>query len=306
MNLQQLKYLREVARCGLNISTAANVLHTAQPGISNQIRQLEDELNIQIFERNGKRLVGITQPGRAVLAMAERVLREIEHIKQIGYEFSQDASGSLSIATTHTQARYALPPVIKNFTAEYPNIRLHIHQGNPTQIAQMVVSGAADIAIATEGMDEFEDIVVLPCYQWNHCLVAPPGLPILREEPLTLQAIAAYPIVTYELAFAGRMRINDAFSEAGLRPNVVLAAIDADVIKTYVELGLGIGLIASMAYDEKRDTNLRMRDVGHLFAPSTTRIGLRRGAHLRGFTYAFIEMFTGHLDRRAVDEAMGI
>ena len=306
MNLQQLKYLREVARCGLNISTAANVLHTAQPGISNQIRQLEDELNIQIFERNGKRLVGITQPGRAVLAMAERVLREIEHIKQIGYEFSHDASGSLSIATTHTQARYALPPVIKTFTAEYPNIRLHIHQGNPTQIAQMVVSGAADIAIATEGMDEFEDIVVLPCYQWNHCLVAPPGLPILREEPLTLQAIAAYPIVTYELAFAGRMRINDAFSEAGLRPNVVLAAIDADVIKTYVELGLGIGLIASMAYDEKRDSNLRMRDVSHLFAPSTTRIGLRRGAHLRGFTYAFIEMFADHLDRRAVDEAMGI
>lgn len=306
MNLQQLKYLREVARCGLNISTAANVLHTAQPGISNQIRQLEDELNIQIFERNGKRLVGITQPGRAVLAMAERVLREIEHIKQIGYEFSHDASGSLSIATTHTQARYALPPVIKTFTAEYPNIRLHIHQGNPTQIAQMVVSGAADIAIATEGMDEFEDIVVLPCYQWNHCLVAPPGLPILREEPLTLEAIAAYPIVTYELAFAGRMRINDAFSEAGLRPNVVLAAIDADVIKTYVELGLGIGLIASMAFDEKRDSNLRMRDVSHLFAPSTTRIGLRRGAHLRGFTYAFIEMFAGHLDRRAVDEAMGI
>lgn len=306
MNLQQLRYLREIARCGLNISTAANVLHTAQPGISNQIRQLEDELNIQIFERNGKRLVGITQPGRAVLAMAERVLREIENIKQIGYEFTHDANGSLSIATTHTQARYALPPVIKTFKESYPNIRLHIHQGNPTQIAQMVVSGAADLAIATEGMDEFEDIVVLPCYQWNHCLVAPPGLPILREEPLTLEAIAAYPIVTYELAFAGRMRINDAFSEAGLRPNVVLAAIDADVIKTYVELGLGVGLIASMAYDEKRDVNLRMRDVGHLFAPSTTRIGLRRGAHLRGFTYAFIEMFASHLDRRAVDEAMGI
>jgi len=305
MNLQQLKYLREVVRCGLNISTAANVLHTAQPGISNQIRQLEDELNIQIFERNGKRLVGITQPGRAVLAMAERVLREIENIRQVGHEFTHDASGSLSIATTHTQARYALPPVIKTFTEEYPNIRLHIHQGNPTQIAQMVVSGAADLAIATEGMDEFEDIVVLPCYQWNHCLVAPPGLPILREEPLTLEAIAAYPIVTYEIAFAGRMRINDAFSEAGLRPNVVLAAIDADVIKTYVELGLGVGLIASMAFDEKRDTDLRMRDVSHLFAPSTTRIGLRRAAHLRGFTYAFIEMFASQLDRRAVDEAMG-
>lgn len=304
MNLQQLRYLREVVRCHLNISQAATMLHTAQPGISNQIRQLEDELGVQIFERNGKRLVGITQPGRAVLAMAERVLREIENIKQIGFEFTHDASGSLAIATTHTQARYALPKVIKTFSEQFPSVRLHIHQGNPSQIAQMVVSGVADIAIATEGMELYEDIVILPCYQWNHCVVAPPGLPILREKPLTLQAIAEYPIVTYDTSFAGRTKINDAFEQAGLRPNVVLSAIDADVIKTYVELGLGVGLMASMAFNPERDVNLRMVDASHLFAPSTTRIGLRRGAHLRGYMYAFIEMFAPALDRRQVDEAM--
>ena len=304
MNLQQLRYLREVVRCGLNISQAANVLHTAQPGISNQIKQLEDELNVQIFERNGKRLVGLTQPGRAVLATAERVLREIENIKQVGFEFTHEASGSLSIATTHTQARYALPPVIKSFSEEYPNVRLHIHQGNPSQIAQMAASGVADIAIATEGMELYEDLVVLPCYEWNHCVVAPPGLPILRENPLTLGKIAEYPIVTYDLSFAGRAKINHAFEQAGLRPNVVLSAIDSDVIKTYVELGMGIGLMASMAFNPERDVNLRMLDASHLFEPCITRIGLRRGAHLRGYMYALIEMLAPKLDRRTVDEAM--
>jgi len=304
MNIQQLKYLREIVRCGLNISAAAKVLHTAQPGISNQIKQLETELNVQIFERNGKRLIGMTQSGRAVLATAERVLRELENLKQIGYEYTHDAHGSLSIATTHTQARYALPKVIKKFTEAYPHIRLHIHQGNPSQIAQMAASGVADIAIATEGMELNEDLVILPCYQWNHCVVAPPGLPILREDPLTLEKIAEYPIVTYDLSFAGRIKINDAFERAGLRPNVVLSAIDADVIKTYVEIGLGIGLMARMAYDEERDASLRMVDASHLFEPCTTRIGLRRGSHMRGFLYSFIEMMSPKLDRRAVDTAM--
>ncbi|HHH35706.1 MAG TPA: HTH-type transcriptional regulator CysB [Gammaproteobacteria bacterium] len=305
MNFQQLRYIREVARCGLNISAAANVLHTAQPGISNQIRQLEDELGVQIFERNGKRLVGITQPGRAVLAMAERVLRELEHIKQVGFEFSHDARGTLSIATTHTQARYALPPVIKAFSEKYPNVSLHMHQGNPTQIAQLAASGVADIAIATEGIDLYEDLVVLPCYEWNHCVVAPPGLPLLKDLPLTLEKIAEYPIVTYDFSFAGRTKINEAFEAKGLRPNVVLTALDADVIKTYVELGLGIGLMAKMAFDPERDSNLRMLDASHLFEPCTTRIGIRRGSYLRGYMYAFIEMFAPHLDRRRVDEAMG-
>ncbi|HFD91794.1 MAG TPA: HTH-type transcriptional regulator CysB [Gammaproteobacteria bacterium] len=304
MNFQQLRYIREVARCGLNISSAANILHTAQPGISNQIRLLEKELNVQIFERNGKRLVGITQPGRAVLAMAERVLRELEHIKQVGFEFTHDAQGTLSIATTHTQARYALPKVIKEFTEHYPNVSLHMHQGNPTQIAQLAASGVADIAIATEGIDLYEDLVVIPCYEWNHCVVAPPGLPILKEDPLTLEKIAEYPIVTYDFSFAGRTKINEAFESKGLRPNVVLTALDADVIKTYVELGLGIGLMARMAYDPERDSNLRMVDASHLFEPCTTRIGIRRGSYLRGYTYAFIEMFAPKLDRRKVDEAI--
>ncbi len=304
MNFQQLRYIREVARCGLNISAAANVLHTAQPGISSQIRQLEGELGVQIFERNGKRLVGITQPGRAVLAMAERVLRELEHIKQVGFEFTDDSGGSLSIATTHTQARYALPPVIKTFSERYPNVRLHLHQGNPMQIAQLAASGVADVAIATEGIDLFEDLIVMPCYEWNHCVIAPPGLPILRAEPLTLEKIAEYPIVTYDFSFAGRIKINEAFERAGLRPNVVFSAIDSDVIKTYVEIGIGIGLMASMAFNPERDTNLRMLDASHLFEPCTTRLGIRRGSHLRGFTYAFIEMFAPHLDRAAVDRAM--
>lgn len=304
MNLQQLRYIREVVRCGLNISTAANVLHTAQPGISHQIRLLEEELNVRIFERNGKRLVGVTQPGRAVLATAERILREVEGLKQVGYEFTGDARGTLSIATTHTQARYALPDVIRRFTEAYPNIRLHLHQGNPGQIAQWVASGVADLAIATEGMSLYEDLVTLSCYEWTHCVIAPPGLPILREDPLTLEAIAAYPVVTYDVSFAGRTKINEAFERAGLRPNVVFSAIDSDVIKTYVEIGLGIGLMAKMAFDPERDRNLRMMDAGHLFEPNTTRIGLRRGGHLRGFMYAFIEMFAPQLDRRAVDDAM--
>ncbi|MDR2877581.1 MAG: CysB family HTH-type transcriptional regulator, partial [Chromatiales bacterium] len=297
---------REGARCGLNISAAAQMLNTSQPGISNQIRQLEEELKIQIFERNGKRLIGITQPGRAVLAMAERVLRELEHIRQVGFEYTDEVGGSLSIATTHTQARYALPPVIKAFAERYPNVRLHLHQGDPMQVAQLAASGVADIAIATEGIDLVEDLVMMSCYDWNHCVIAPPGLPILRDHPLTLEKIAQYPIVTYDFSFAGRMKINDAFERAGLRPNVVFSAIDSDVIKTYVEIGIGIGLMAAMAFNSERDTNLRMLDASHLFEPCTTRLGLRRGSQLRGYMYSFIEMFAPQLDRQTVDRAMAI
>lgn len=304
MNFQQLRYIREVARCGLNISAAAEALHTAQPGVSNQIRLLEEELNVQIFERNGKRLVGITQPGRSVLAMAERILRELENIKQVGFEFTHEASGNLSIATTHTQACYALPAVISAFTKRYPRVQLHIHQGNPTQIAQLAASGVADLAIATEGIDLYEDLAVMPCYQWNRCVIAPKDHPILTVDPLTLESIAEYPIITYDFAFAGRSMINKAFADTDLRPHMVLTALDADVIKTYVELGLGIGIMAKMAFNPERDLNLGMVDARHLFEPSTTLIGIRRGAHLRGYIYAFIELFAPHLDRRAVDDAM--
>ena len=304
MKLQQLRFLTEVVRRGMNVSAAAKALHTAQPGVSYQIGQLEKELNMPLFERNGKRLVGITQPGRAILAHAERILREVDNIKQVGFEFTHQAAGKLAIATTHTQACYALPNVIKEFTGHYPGVRLSIHQGNPTQIAELVASNVADIAIATEAIDLYEDLVMMPCYQWNRCVIAPPDHPVFNEQPLTLSGIADYPIITYDFAFAGRSKINKAFEEQGITPNIVLTAIDSDVIKTYVALGLGIGILANMAFDSERDTKLRATDASHLFEPSTTRIGLRRGRYLSGYMYAFIELFAPHLDRKSIDAAM--
>ncbi len=304
MKLQQLRFVREVVRSGFNVSIAAETLHTAQPGVSNQIQLLEQELGVQIFERKGKRLTGLTRPGQVIVEMIERMLRESENIKRAGEEFSGEGSGALSIATTHTQARYALPPVIKRFTERFPAVRLDIHQGNPTQVSEMAVAGVVDVAIATEAIDLFPQLVMLPCYEWNRCVIAPPGHPILKEQPLGLEAVAQYPIVTYDFAFAGRSKINKAFEANGLQPNVVLTAIDSDVIKTYVELGLGIGVLAKMAFDPERDRNLRMLDAAHLFEPSTTRIGIRRGAYLRGYVYTFIELFAPHLDRTAVAAAM--
>lgn len=304
MKLQQLRFVREVVRAGFNISAAAEVLHTAQPGVSNQIQLLEQELNVQIFERKGKRLTGLTKPGQVIVAIVERVLREVDNIKKVGAEFSNETGGTLSIATTHTQARYALPAVIKTFTERFPKVRLDIHQGNPTQVSEMAASGVADVAIATEAIELFPELVMLPCYEWNRCVVVPPGHPLLAHQPLSLEAIAAYPIVTYDFAFTGRSKINKAFEAKGLKPNVVLTAIDSDVIKTYVELGLGIGILAKMAYDPKRDEHLVMMDAAHLFEPSMTRIGIRRGTYLRGFVYAFIELFAPHLSRAVVDAAM--
>ena len=242
MKLQQLRYLCEVANQGLNLSKAAEVLHTSQPGISKQIRLLENELGIDIFVRNGKRVVKVTPPGQAILKIAERMLRDAKNLKQVGQEFANEAIGSLTIATTHTQARYALPAAIKHFTARYPKVRLILRQGNPTQIAELVTSGEADIAIATEAIELFHELVMLPCYQWNRCVIVSPRHPLLKLEKLTLEAIAQYPIITYDFAFTGRSKINQAFDIRGLTPNVVLTAIDADVIKTYVELGLGIDI----------------------------------------------------------------
>lgn len=305
MKLQQLRFLREIARCGLNVSAAAEALFTAQPGVSNQIRLLEEELHVQIFERNGKRFVRLTEPGKAVLAMAERILQEVENIKRVGAQFAQEAVGSLTIATTHTQARYALPKVVKAIRDKYPQVTLHVHQGSPTQIAEQVISGAADIAIATEALHLYDDLVMMPCYQWNRCVVTLPDHPLLNEVPLTLEAIARHPLITYDFAFAGRSKINQAFEARNLKPDVVLTAIDSDVIKTYVELGLGIGLLASMAFDPDRDRHLRSIDAGHLFEPSTTRIGIRRGAYLRGYMYDFIELFAPQLTRDKVREVMG-
>lgn len=304
MKLQQLRYLLEVSRQGLNVSAAAEKLFTSQPGISKQIRLLEEELGVEVFVRGGKRVTGVTQPGRIILEMAERILRDAENLKQVGQEFSNEAVGRLSIATTHTQARYALPEVVRAFIRRYPLVRLSLHQGNPTQVAQMVISGEADIAIATESIDMYKELVTLPCRQWNRSVITPPGHPLLDRQQLSLEAIAQYPLITYDFAFAGRSKINKAFEARGLAPNIVLTALDSDVIKTYVELGLGVGIVAGMAFDPERDINLREMDASHLFDFSTTKIGLRRGAYLRGYEYDFIELFAPHLPRKTVDAAI--
>jgi LysR family cys regulon transcriptional activator len=306
MNLQQLRFFNEIVRQGLNISGAASALYTSQPGISKQIRLLEEELGIEIFVRNGKRIVAITEPGKAVLEIAQRMLHDAGNLKQVAEEFHSQHSGSLTIATTHTQARYALPPTVKQFIRRYPDVKLGLHQGNPTQIAEQVLSGEADIGIATESLALYDELVTLPCYEWNHCVIAPPGHPLLAEKKLTLAKIAQYPIITYDFAFSGRARINAAFEAAKIQPNIALTAIDADVIKTYVELGLGIGILAKMAFIPERDKHLRMMDAGHLFKPSTTRIAIRQNEYLRGYTYDFIELFAPHLTREVVAKAMHV
>jgi len=304
MNLQQLRYLNEIVRRNLNISDAAGALYTSQPGISKQIKLLEEELGIDIFVRNGKRIVALTAPGRAVLEIAQRVLHETDNLKQVGQEFSRQDRGSLTIATTHTQARYALPQVIKAFTQRYPEVKLGLHQGSPTQIAEMVLSGEADIGIATESIALYDELVTLPCYEWHHCVVVPPKHPLLLEKRLTLKKLAQYPLITYDFAFTGRNKINQAFSEAGIEPNIALTAIDADVIKTYVELGLGVGIVAQMAFIPERDHHLQMLDAGHLFQPSTTRVAIRRNQYLRGFAYHFIELFAPQLTHEVVAQAL--
>jgi LysR family transcriptional regulator, cys regulon transcriptional activator len=303
MKLQQLRYICEVARQNLNLSTAAEALFTSQPGISRQIRTLEEELGVDIFVRHGKRVVAVTEPGKAILDIAQRMLKDVENLKQVGEEYTEEEHGHLSIATTHTQARYALPQVIQKFTKRYPGVRLSLRQGSPTQISEYVVSGEADMAIATEAIEHYDKLVTLPCYQWNRCVLVPPGHPLLKMKKLTIEAIASFPIITYDFAFTGRTKINQAFTDKGLKPNVVLTAIDSDVIKTYVELGLGVGIVAMMAYDPKRDSHVKAIDASHLFEPSTTRIGIRKNSYLRGYTYDFIEMFAPHLTREAVNAA---
>lgn len=304
MNLQQLRYLNEIVRHDLKISDAAEALYTSQPGISKQIKLLEEELGIEILVRNGKRITGITEPGKAILDIARRMLCDAENLKQVGQEFSSQDSGSLTIATTHTQARYALPAIVKQFIKRYPRVKLGLHQGSPTQIAQQVLDGEADIAIATESLSMYDELVTLPCYEWHHCIITPPKHPLLAEKKLTLEKIAQYPIITYDFAFSGRGKINAAFEARNLTPNIVLTAIDADVIKTYVELGLGIGILAQMAFIPERDKYLRMMDTGNLFQPSITRIAIRRNEYLRGYAYHFIELFAPHLTREVVAKAL--
>lgn len=304
MNLQQLRYLNEIVKNDLSISAAAATLYTSQPGISKQIKLLEEELGVDIFIRNGKRFVGLTDPGKVIAEVAARMLLEASNLKQVGREFKDQQNGELTIATTHTQARYALPPVVKRFIQQYPDVKLGLHQGNPTQIAEQVLSGEADIGIATESLALYDELVTLPCYEWHHCVVVPPKHPLLLEKKLTLKKLAQYPIITYDFAFTGRNKINQAFNEAGIEPNIALTAIDADVIKTYVELGMGVGIVAQMAFVPERDKHLKMIDADHLFEASTTRIAIRKNQYLRGFGYHFIELFAPHLTREIVSQAL--
>jgi LysR family cys regulon transcriptional activator len=304
MKLQQLRCLAEVARRGLNVSEAAEALHTSQPGVSKQIRALEDELGIEIFARHGKRLVQVTEPGKAVIAIAERILGEAQNLRRAGEEFANEKLGTLTVAATHTQARYALPKAVAQFKRRYPKVELVIHQGNPTQICEQVLAGEADFAVATEMISTYPELVSLPVYQWNRCVVVPSKHPLLKAAPLTLETLAQYPIVTYDFAFANRSLVQKAFEVRGLQPHVVLSAQDSDVIKTYVELGLGVGILAKMAFDPERDRRLRAIDASHLFESSTTRLGVKRGAYLRRYAYEFIELFAPHLPRSVVERAV--
>jgi LysR family cys regulon transcriptional activator len=303
MKLQQLRYIWEVAHHDLNVSATAQSLFTSQPGISKQIRLLEDELGVEVFARSGKHLTHVTPAGEAILQAAGEVLRKVESIKQVAQEYSNEKKGSLSIATTHTQARYALPDTISAFIASYPDVSLHMHQGTPMQISELAADGTVDFAIATEALELFSDLIMMPCYRWNRCILVPRDHPLTQISRISLADVARHPIVTYVFGFTGRSKLDEAFVEQGLVPKVVFTAADADVIKTYVRLGLGIGIVAGMAYDADTDKDLVALDASHLFASSVTRIGCRRGTFLRGYMYEFIQNFAPHLTREVVDEA---
>jgi LysR family cys regulon transcriptional activator len=306
MKLRQLHYIHEVAKRGLSVTAAAEALYTSQPGVSKQIGLLEEELGVDIFLRNGKHLAEVTPAGRRILEYTARLLAEVENIKHIAAEFKDTDKGDLTIATTHTQARYALPPVIQKFRARYPKVTLHLHQGSPPQIAKMAAEGQVDFAIATEAMEHFEQLVMLPCYHWNRCVLLKADHPLANRKKLSLKDIAAHPIVTYTFGFTGRSKLDQAFAASGLKPDIVLTAVDADVIKTYVRSGLGIGIVANMAYDSRTDKDLVRLPADHLFEPSTTHIGFRRGIYLRGYMYDFMHLFAPHLNRATIDEIAAI
>ncbi len=300
MKIQQIRYFTAIVDHNLNMSAAAEALYTSQPGISKQIRLLEEELGVDLFVRSGKHLADLTPAGREILESSRQVLQQAQNIKALANEHREQERGTLSIATTHTQARYALPHVIQRFRERYPNVSLHLHQGTPMQIAEMAVSGRVDFAIATEALELFDDLVMMPCYRWNRSVIAPQGHPVADRGSLTIEIIADYPLITYVFGFTGRSQLDDAFRSAGLRPEVVLTATDTDVIKTYVRLGLGIGIIARMAYDPSVDRDLLRLDADHLFDSSVTKIGFRRGIYLRNYMYDFIEYFAPHLDKDVV------
>jgi len=302
MKLQQLRYIWEVAHHDLNVSQTAQSLYTSQPGISKQIRLLEDELGVEIFSRSGKHLTRITPAGESILKTAGEIMRKVESIKSVAQEFCDEKKGALAVATTHTQCRYVLPPVIKQFIDKFPDVALHMHQGTPMQISELAADGTADFAIATEALDLFSDLVMMPCYSWNRAVLVPRDHELAQISRLRLEDLSRYPLVTYTFGFTGRSKLDEAFTAKGLSPRVVFTAADADVIKTYVRMGMGVGIVASMAHDPVQDDDLVALDASHLFEPSITKIGFRRGSFLRGYMFDFIQMFAPHLSRDLVEE----
>ncbi|MEC6822152.1 HTH-type transcriptional regulator CysB [Photobacterium sp. NCIMB 13483] len=306
MKLQQLRYIVEVVNHNLNVSSTAESLYTSQPGISKQVRLLEDELGIQIFERSGKHLTKVTSAGEDIVRISRDILSRVESIKAVASEHTHPEMGTLNIATTHTQARYALPDVIQGFTTRFPKVSLHMHQGTPSQIADAVGKGNSDFAIATEALHLYQDMIMLPCYYWNRSIVVRKDHPLATKPTITIHDLAAYSLVTYVFGFTGRSELDSAFNRSGLTPRIVFTATDADVIKTYVRLGLGVGVIASMAMDPNADDDLVALDASHIFDSSTTMIGFKKGTFLRTYMYDFMERFAPHLTRNVVDQAIAL
>lgn len=289
MNFQQLRIIRETVRQDFNLTEVATALYTSQPGVSKHIKDLEDELGIEIFIRRGKRLLGLTEPGKELVEVVERILLDTQNLRRIADQFASRETGHFVVATTHTQARYALPKIIKWFKADYPKVHLTLLQGSPQEIAELVVSGRADVGIATEAVNKVPELASFAYYSWHHAIIVPHGHPLLGRDVITLEALAEYPIITYHEGFTGRAHVDAAFAEAGIVPDIVLSAIDADVIKTYVGLGLGVGVVASVAYDAEQDRTLQLIQVPHLFPANTTHLAVRRGTYLRSYVHAFIE-----------------
>jgi LysR family cys regulon transcriptional activator len=300
MNFQQLRIVREAVRCNFNLTDVAAALYTSQSGVSKHIKDLEDELGVELFVRRGKRLLGLTEPGRELSGVVERILLDAANVRRLAQQFAQSSRGELTVATTHTQARYALPPAVAAFRKMFPDVRLVLHQGSPAELAQMLLEGRADIAIATESLLDSPDILAYPYYSWHHALVVPEGHPLTQVTPLTLEAIAEWPVITYHEGFTGRSHIDERFAEAGLAPDIVMSALDADVIKTYVELGMGVGIMASIAFAPERDKGLRLLDCSALFGEQTSRIAVQRGRYLRGYAYRFIEFCAPELTEKVI------
>ena len=304
MNLHQFRFVQEAVRRNLNLTEAAKALHTSQPGVSKAIIELEEELGIEIFARHGKRLKRVTEPGEHVLRSIEVIMRELGNLKRIGEQYSAQDSGTLSIATTHTQARYVLPVPVAKLRETYPKVNISLHQGAPDQVARMLLDEVAEIGMATESLQNYPELVTLPCYEWQHMLVLPKDHALVSKAHLTLEDLAQQPLITYHPSFTGRTRIDTAFSKHHLTPRIALEAIDSDVIKTYVRLGLGVGLVAEMAVRDVSDTDLVVRPLGQLFGHNMTRVAFKRGAYLRNFVFEFAQLLSPRLSRSLITQAL--